>query len=132
MQLLKSLRSGTKPFWRLPTVSRPLEVSIVSSVSVETARETWQRVTMTPPGSLPGRNAWRISCASAKAHSVFAPPLWVAPVASEHLVRLPAQSDMILNGDLFLQLSGAGDKKVARLKPWTDADGRPRMKVLFA
>lgn len=62
----------------------------------------------------------------------FAPPLWLAPMASERLVRMPARTNMILNGDLYSQLSSAPEKQVARLEPWTDNAGRPRMKVVFA
>jgi hypothetical protein len=62
----------------------------------------------------------------------FAPPLWLAPRASERLVRLGARVNMVLNGDLFSQLAGAGERRVESLQPWTDKEGRPRMKVLFA
>lgn len=61
----------------------------------------------------------------------FIPPLWLAPAASERLVRLDARVNMILNGDLCSQLATAGDRQVASLQPWTDKEGRPRMKVLF-
>jgi hypothetical protein len=62
----------------------------------------------------------------------FAPPVWVAPVAAERLIKLDARVNMILNGDLYSQLVNAQGKAVARLEPWTDSEGRPRMRVLFA
>jgi len=67
-------------------------------------------------------------------HVAYSPsPLISGVESAEHVMKMPAETAMIVKGDLASQLFGqANDRVVERLEPYVDDHGRARMRVVFA
>jgi hypothetical protein len=67
-------------------------------------------------------------------HAVHSPPPLVAGTQPTSLVRMPAASAMILQGDLATQLldPANAERQIARLETYQDDHGRPRLRIEWA
>lgn len=66
-------------------------------------------------------------------HIAYVPsPLIAGDESIDHVVKMNAIAAMIANGDLAAQLTGENQsRQIAGLQPYTDPQGRPRLKVIW-
>jgi hypothetical protein len=66
-------------------------------------------------------------------HVAFAPPVVLGgPEDPAHIVKMPAVSNMIINGDLNTELDKVDEGLVQAVEPWVDDKGRMRMRIRWA
>lgn len=67
-------------------------------------------------------------------HLIYVPsPLITGSENDDHVRKMPAVASMVVNGDLATQLGDEDmSKQIERVEPYTDTNGRSRLRVVFA